>query len=218
MRALSGNGSFSPAAEPACPVAGAGFSTALECIMLLCTKTDGFRPDPIISVNQGISHVHPEDLHRRRSRHHRPADPRTAAGHAADRTGQHRARAAQGPGRQARADGRRGPGHPVPARRGRRRVGGHGRRAGEDLRPTRPQDHRRLHRAPRRTGLGLWLSRNWPAASAGRGAGAPRRQPRLLRDRRHRADAPAGRCRPAAAGLPGRACPATPATRAAAAR
>jgi N-acetyl-gamma-glutamyl-phosphate reductase len=66
----------------------------------------------------------------------------------------------------------------------------------------KPKHHRRLHRAPHRPRLGVRLPRTGarPARSV---AKADRvEQPRLLRHRRHRAAAPAGRRRRAAGRLP----------------
>src|SRR6185369_10756752 len=95
-----------------------------------------------------------QDLYRRRGRHHRIADSRAARKDAADRAGQHCPRASQECGGQARPDGRRGPGDPLPARRCGARIGCCHRRYRANQRP-RSARHRCLHRSPHSRGLGV---------------------------------------------------------------
>ncbi len=145
-------------------------------------------------LSRGI-HVS-DNLHRRRSGHHRPADQGEARRRLRPEARQSAARSAQGRGRQTEALWRSRCRDPVPARRGGQRGGASHRRDGRGRAP----GDRRVIRPSRRAGLDLWLP------GARRGAGGSCRQSEqgqqsgLPRHRRDRAHAPADRRRRARQG------------------
>ncbi|CAA9264297.1 MAG: N-acetyl-gamma-glutamyl-phosphate reductase, partial [uncultured Acetobacteraceae bacterium] len=118
-------------------------------------------------------------VHRRRGRHHGPPDPRAPGALRGRGAGAlHRAGAAQGPGRQARADGRGGRGGALPAGRG-----GEGERGGGGL-ARRPGAARagREQRAPRPPRLGLRVAGAVGGAAGAHRRGAARERAGLLPD------------------------------------
>ncbi len=120
-----------------------------------------------------------------------------------------RSRQAQGCGRARRAAERRRCGDPVPAGR----CGARGR--GPDHQ-SQSEGDRRLDRASRRAGLGLWLSGNGGRASRGDPGGEADRQSGLLSHGLHRAGGAAGAGGARAGGLSADASMRSPATAAAA--
>ena len=133
------------------------------------------RPTP------GTDHDAGEDLHRRRSRHHRPSDPRPPRRPRRHRPAGHRPGKAQGHGRAPPVAQRSRRRHPLPARRRRPGVG----------KPDRQRSHggdRCLHRPSRRVRLGLRLCRDDQGPGRGDCQVEARCQSRLLAagtDRRH---------------------------------